>query len=257
MTELEIRAGDELERKMARYARVRLDPSQSQVRRARDSVMEAAWRQRISGAPGVSAAEGQLATSVGARAITQIARRHGPFAGWGARRLGGSLAAAVLAGLLVGSTAFATSRAGGPLYEGRLALEELTLPADGPSRLEAELALAQGRLAEIVDGASRDDAGAVAAAVHAYLAVIDELGVSTGGPADRALVVVQQHAAVLEAVLGRVPEQARNGIEQAITHSETIADTLSAAGTHPNANGGSGGMPTDNGTGTGGNGNGN
>ena len=67
----------------------------------------------------------------------------------------------MLAGLLIGSTAFAASRAGGPLYDVRLALEEATLPADPGARLEAELAMAQGRLAEIVEAAARDDGPAV------------------------------------------------------------------------------------------------
>ena len=46
MTAAEPLAGAELERILARYARVRLDPSQAQVRRARAAVMEEAWRRR-------------------------------------------------------------------------------------------------------------------------------------------------------------------------------------------------------------------
>ena len=85
MTEIEIRAGEELERRMDRFARVRLDPSAAQAKRARAAVMEAAWRQRLE-APGVTPAgsvrpEGQTAT-----ALWQT-RRHGPFSGWGPRRL--------------------------------------------------------------------------------------------------------------------------------------------------------------------------
>ncbi len=47
MTELEVRAGEELERKIERYARLRLDPSAAQAKRARSVLMEAAWRQRL------------------------------------------------------------------------------------------------------------------------------------------------------------------------------------------------------------------
>ena len=50
MQDLDVRAGDELERQLARYARVRLDPGPAVVRRARESVMTEAWRQRL-GAP--------------------------------------------------------------------------------------------------------------------------------------------------------------------------------------------------------------
>ncbi len=79
----------------------------------------------------------------------------------------------------------------------RLALEELTLPADAQARLEAELALAQGRLAEVVDASNRNDPGAVAAAVKGYLAALDDLDESVGGPADRALIAIQAHRDVL------------------------------------------------------------
>ena len=47
MQELEPRAGDELDRLIGRYARVRLDPSPAQTRRARAAIMEEAWRRRL------------------------------------------------------------------------------------------------------------------------------------------------------------------------------------------------------------------
>jgi hypothetical protein len=237
MTELEIRAGEELERKMERYARLRLEPTAAQAKRARATVMEAAWRQRLA-APSALRPEAPVA----AAAATVISPRRGLFAGWGARRLGTSLAAAALAGLVVGSTAFAASRAGAPLYDVRLALEELSLPADGPARLEAELALAQGRLAEIVDGVARDDSGAVSAAVRGYLASLDDLDASTGGPADRALDAITKHNKVLLAVLATAPEDAVKGLEQAIASSSKAIEVLAAAGT---------GRPLDDGTGNG------
>ena len=53
MTELEVRAGEGLERQLERYARVRLDPSTAQAKRARAALMEAAWRQRIAGSAAV------------------------------------------------------------------------------------------------------------------------------------------------------------------------------------------------------------
>ena len=56
MTELEPRAGEELERQLDRFVRVRLDPSPAQAKRARSAVMEAAWRQRL-GAPATASVD--------------------------------------------------------------------------------------------------------------------------------------------------------------------------------------------------------
>src|SRR4051794_8726395 len=228
MTELEVRAGEELERKMERYARLRLEPTAAQAKRARSALMEAAWRDRIAGgAPETAAATGSV------RARAGLGGRH-------VRRIGASMAAAVLAGLLVGSTAFATSRAGGPLYATRVALEELTLPTDPQARLEAELGLAQSRLAEVADGVAHDDPGAVTAAVNAYMSALDDLDESTGGPADRALIAGELHQAVLEDLLAPVAQGARAGIENALARSGTVIERLDEAGATPPTNGAGG-----------------
>ncbi len=234
MTELEPRAGEELERQLDRFVRVRLDASPAQVKRARSAVMEAAWRQRLN-APAPGAAD---EPSVGAASMTVLPSPYRPgtpsrglFEGWGTRRLGASFAAALLAGLLIGTSVFASSRAGGPLYDARLALEEVTLPTDAAARLEAELAGAQARIAEIVDASNHGDPGAVAAAVRGYLASLDDLGNSIGGPADRALIAIQAHREVLLRVLGEVPEAAQSGIENALAQSSKVIERLDAAAT--------------------------
>ncbi len=175
MQALEPRAGDELERLIERYGRVRLDPSPAQSRRARAAVMEEAWRRRL--APELAEAAARTAAAPG---------RRGLFASWGGRRLGGALVAASLAGLMIGSSAFAASRAGGPLYDTRLSLEALTLPSDPSTRLDAELARAQSRIAEIAEAASRGDDGAVNAAVRAYASTLIDLDAETGTSAGRA-----------------------------------------------------------------------
>ncbi|HET7829307.1 MAG TPA: DUF5667 domain-containing protein [Candidatus Limnocylindrales bacterium] len=242
MTELEPRAGEELERTLDRYVRLRLDPSPGQAKRARSAVMEAAWRQKLEGRHAAAALLAEdLEPSVSAASLTVLPASRGasgraaqthdpaPFAGWGPRRFGVSFAAAVLAGLMVGSSVFAASRAGGPLYGTRLALEELTLPTNAQARLEAELGLAQGRLAEIVEGVSKGDQQAAAAALTAYLATLDDLGDSTGGPAERALDAISKHQAVLEEVLGKAPEQARTGLENALLMSGKVIERLDAA----------------------------
>ena len=200
-------AGDELEQMMARYARVRLDPSPAQARRARAAVMEEAWRRRIAAGDAAAAAAGSTPSARAARS----APHRGLFAGWSVRRLGVTFAAAVMAGLLVGSSVFAGSRAGGPLYGARLALEELALPSDAASYLEAEIARAQTRLAEIVDASARGDQTALAASIAAYEATVAKLERETGAGAQRALEDFRQHRAVLVAILANAPESAVSG----------------------------------------------
>ena len=224
MQAMEPQPGETLERMLARYARVRLDPSPTETRRARAAVMEEAWRRRFELAAAAAAVPSVAPAPVAARP------RRLPFASWGLRRLSGALSAAVLAGLLIGTSAFATSRAGGLFYETRLALEELTLPSDAASRVEAEIAMAQTRLAEIVEASSRDDGQALSAALAAYERTIGILGTTTGGPARRAMEAVASHQAVLERVAGMVPEQARSGLNRALAAGDTAIDKLSAAG---------------------------
>lgn len=241
MQAMEPQPGETLERMLARYARVRLDPSPAGTRRARAAVMEEAWRRRFELAAAAKAVPPNSPVPAAARP------RRLPFASWGLRRLSGALSAAVLAGLLLGTSAFATSRAGGPLYETRLALEELALPSDAASRVEAEIAMAQTRLAEIVEASSRGDQRALSAALAAYEHTIGILGATTGGPATRAEEAVASHRAVLERVAGMVPEQARGGLDHALSAGDTAIDKLSGAGGgKPGAGGG------DNGKGSGG-----
>jgi hypothetical protein len=224
MQGLEPLAGEPLEQQLARYARVRLDPTPAQTRRARTALMETAWRRRLD--PSSTARSSRT--------------RHGLFASWSARRLGASLAAAVLAGLLVGTTAFAGSRAGGPLYEARLAFEAMTLPSDPDARLEAELAQAQTRLAEAVEAAGRGDDHAVEAALGAYERSLDDLGTASGGPADRALEAVEFHRTVLLRLVDTVPAQALDGLENALARSSGVIDKLAAAGAGSGAGGANG-----------------
>ena len=152
--------------------RVRLDPTAAETRRVRAAVMEEAWRRRFA----------TPAAAAGNDAAGRRSRRRGPFSSWGGRRVGVAVGFALIAGLTVGSSAFAASRAGGPLYDARLALEDLTLPTDPTARLEAKLAEAQGRVADIVEAASRGDNGAVQAAVRAYGSTLADLDTEQGAP---------------------------------------------------------------------------
>jgi sRNA-binding protein len=226
-------AGDELDQVMARYARVRLDPSPAQVRRARSALMADAWRQHL-------AASGSPAPA---------ARHRRPFTGWSGRRLGATFAAAVMAGLLVGSSVFAASRAGGPLYGVRMEAERLALPGDPGARLEAEIAIAQTRLAEVVDASSRGDQTAFDASLAGYEAAIADFGGATGSSAERALEAITAHRMVLAAVLGRAPAAATDGLNTAISQSdrliERLDEAMSAGGGTPGAGSGMPGAGTD------------
>jgi hypothetical protein len=226
MQALEPSAGDELERMLARYARVRLDPSVAQTRRARARLVEEAWRRHLA-----------VVDASSRRAPVDHRPRRIPFAAWRPRRITLSLAAAVLAGLLIGSTAFAASRAGGPLYEARLNVESLLLPSDPAARLDAQLAAAQARLADIVDASGRGDTGAMAAAIEAYDAAIANLDSTTAQATERARDAIRVHLAVLEQLLEAATGQSANGLENAVQHSSVVIERFDAAAGAEPANG--------------------
>ncbi len=232
MTPMEPAAGEELERRLARYARVRLEPSQAATRRARAAAMEQAWRQRLDAPASVVAGPSPI-----------LARRRGLFAAWSSRRIAASLSAAVLAGLLVGSSAFAASRAGGPLYSARIALEDISLPVEANARAEAEIARAEARLTEVVDAVARHDDAALAAASEAYEVAAERLAGIDGAASTRAIEALTFHRTVLESVLAAAPEAAGAGLTTAVSASSAALDRLTSAGS-PGAPGDAG-DPTD------------
>jgi hypothetical protein len=226
MQALEPTAGDELELMLTRYARVRLDPSQAQTRRARTSLVEEAWRRHLA-----------VVDASSRRAPVEHRSRRIPFAAWRPRRITLALAAAVLAGLLIGSTAFAASRAGGPLYEVRLNVEALMLPSDPGARLDAQLAQAQARLADIVDASGRGDAGAMAAAIDAYDATITNLDATDTQGTGRARAVIELHMSVLEQLLAVAVGPSVHGLQNAVLHSSGVIERFDAASGAGPANG--------------------
>jgi hypothetical protein len=233
MEAIEPQAGDELERTIARYARVRLDPSPAQVRRARAAAMEAAWRTRIE-------------TDSASR------RWHLPFASWGARRIALAASAAIFAGLCLGTSVFAASRAGGPLYDARIAIEQATLPSDPSARLQAQIANAYSRLAEARDAEARGDQGALAAALAAYSEGASALAATTGPAAEQALSAVQQHRGVLISLMEQAPPAALPGLNQALASSNDAIEELTATNDGQDGNGNGAGAGNGNGAGNGG-----
>ena len=238
MQAIEPVAGEALERVLGRYARVRLDPSPAEVRRARAAVMEAAWRSRI-------------------QANTAGRRRRRPFAGWSGRRFAVAASVAMLAGVTLGSTLFAASRAGGPLYDARIAFEDLTLPNDPQARLQARLANAQARLAEAFDAEVRGDQTALIAALNAYEVDAATLGTTSGSDVAPALAAVQQHRTLLLSLLQDAPAAAVPGLDQALASSDRAIQQLTAADAGKDggsSGGGSNGGSNGGGSGGGGNG---
>jgi uncharacterized membrane protein YgcG len=243
MEAVEPLAGEELERMLARYARVRLEPSQAFARRARSAVMEEAWRARLD-PQSVLRAPG-----VGSVAAAAAPARRRPFMGWRTRRIALALAAATLAGLMLGSSVFAASRAGGPLYESRLALEDLTLPADPAARAAAQLAHADARLGEAVEAGFRHDDRAVSAALDGYDQAIEDLSTASGAAASDALAAIQLHRSVLLQLATQVPSTATNGIDLALANGNRVSDRLAEAGAGGPGTGGNNGSPQGNGGG--------
>jgi hypothetical protein len=211
------RHDDELARRLEAYARERLSPDPSATTRLRTTVMHEAQRRLAPAAPD------------GASAPTPIfavrrTRRRG--------RLVPALLAAALALLALAGGALA-ARPGGPLYEARLALEELLLPPGGDARAAADLGRLEDRLGELVSAASSGDGNGVAAALAAYRELLDETSSAAGGSdvRDAALeAALAHHLDVLKDLLTRVPEQARSGIEQAIERSGKAVEKIHAGG---------------------------
>ena len=178
MQALEPRAGDELERLIERYGRVRLDPSPAQSRRARAAVMEEAWRRRLAPELAEAAArDSACATPAAARAVRLVGRaapgrgagrgRAGRADGrvLGLRRIPGRRAAVRHAAVARG--AHAAQR---PLHPPRC--RACARPDAGSPRSPKR--------------ASRGDDGAVNAAVRAYASTLADLDAETGTSAGRA-----------------------------------------------------------------------
>jgi hypothetical protein len=165
------------------------------------------------------------------------ASRAGFFGGW--RRATVALAAASLAGLLLGGTAFATSRAGAPLYGVRIWLEAATLPVDHDARAAAELSRLQSRLGDVADAAARGDGSAVSAALAEYRASVESALATAGEEHDllaRLEIELMRHRVVLASLLGFVPSNAQDAIQQVLDRDQHALDAIRQGGS-PGSNG--------------------
>jgi hypothetical protein len=236
------RAHGELERRLEAYAGARLSPDPRQMARIRTAL--------VAEASGTLAGPSLLAMRVPSGlslvASTATLSPSGPhaasggprvFTGW--RRASVALAAASLAGLLLGGSAFAASRAGAPLYGVRVWLEAATLPADQDARAAAELVRLQSRLGDVADAAARADGSAVSAALAEYRASVEEALAAAGENHDilaRLQIELERHRVVLASLLGLVPSNAQDAIQQVLDRDQHALDVIHDRG-QPGSNG--------------------
>jgi hypothetical protein len=213
----------EVERWLADYARARLTPDSAAKARSRARVMREA---RLALA---SQAEARLGAA--AIAVDRVRGRRRTV-----RRGAALLLAAGLSVGLVGG-ALAASSAGGGLYDARIWLEAITLPAGGPERAAAELVRLEARMTELEAAVRSGDRGAAAAALAAYEAIADEAIAEVSASGDEAAIakltaLLDRHVRNLERVAGLVPSPAADSInwniERAILHNDAAIERIQA-----------------------------
>jgi hypothetical protein len=218
--------GRELARRLEAYAQARLSPDPAAVARIRARVMLEA-RTQLEGVSATATIE--RPTALG---WARSARRF--------RRGAAILLAAALSLGAVGGAAFA-AQPGGPLYEARLWVEAATLPSDPAARTAADVNRLEARLGEVLRATRDGNEPGIEAALIAYEHVVDDaLGAADTNDALLAKLdaVLGKHLTVLNGLLVKVPEQARKGIENAISKSD---NALSKAGGQGSQGGGQGG----------------
>jgi len=214
---------DELGILLARYADTVLKPDPFAMDRVRSELRARAQR--------ASVHRRAEALAVAALPAPVVPVRRGLFAGWSLRRASFAMAASLVLGVSVATTTFAASRAGGPLYDTRVFLDTATLPRDSGPRLQAELALAETRLAEASAAAAENDANAVAAALDAFNGIVvmtcDEQ-TALGARPDVVIQAFQHHLQTLQAIAATAPATAQGALAHAMAESSKAMQVLEA-----------------------------
>lgn len=237
---LELTAGNQtLRRRLDAYAEARLSPDPAATGRIRARVMAAAHRQAAITAAGTGL------TVLG----SDPAPRRRPVHRHPLTRLAGVILSAAL-GLTVAIGAALASDAGGPLYGARLGLEVVMLPGDPALRAVAELDRLESRLAEAAAASARGDAIAMATAMGAYAAILDDASaaaIAADDPVASAALEagVARNMDVLRALLDRAPAPAIGGLTQALERSDAA---LREIGAGPTDGGEPGSVPIEPGT---------
>jgi hypothetical protein len=197
------------------YADARLSPRGPVLARMRRQVMaEAAAR--------AAAEEAQLQA-----AIEVVAPRRS----WAALHIPRRLAAVGMAAAMTFATSAAVLAAppGSALYNARITLEQVFLPAEADDRVAAHERLLAERLQEAQAAADAGNTVALQAALAAYQSEIDA-AVADVGYDPQLLAFLEgalvKHTALLEALAGDVPTQAAGAIERAIEASQKAARKL-------------------------------
>jgi hypothetical protein len=197
---------EELAQRLEAYASARLSPNRKGSARIRTALIEEA-RMRV------------LATNLDR---APGGHRGGPRRG-PALFLAAGLALATAAGVIAGSAP------GGPLYEARLWLSTVTLPADSDARALERIRQIEERLVDAEQAAAAGDPHAVAAAIQAYEeavgSALDEVG-TDAARLDRLKAALGLHVTVLTTLADRTPDAAAGGINRAIEASQRAVDRI-------------------------------
>ena len=232
---IDVMAGDaQLRRRLEAYAATRLTPDPAATSRIRARVLATAHRRAdLRHADAGLAVLPEPGSPMADVVERRRPRRRSPW-----RRALPAVLAAALTLTAVAGTALA-ARPGGALYDARLWLESLTLPSTPTERAVAELHRLDARLREAVAASAAGDAAAVAAALTAYAAIVDEASagalLSGDEVASAALSAgVARNVAVLQALAGTVPDRAgeaiSRAIERAIARSDATIDAIGPSG---------------------------
>jgi cell division septation protein DedD len=260
MTDL-MAADAQLRRRLEAYAVARLSPDPTATARIRARVLATAHRQAA-----LARADASLmvvpadATRAGAAAPRRPTTRtmHRPIPTLWRRAATIALAASLCLTVAVGG-AFAAAP-GGPLYGTRLWIETLTLPSDPSARAIAELERMDSRLREAAAANDAGDQTALAAALTAYEAIVDDASDQALRDDDEVASAaleagVARNITVLTALATRLPEEGAaavtRALERAIDRSDEAVHAIGSGGTgggndrHDDGNGhnGGGGAP--------------
>ena len=214
-----------LGRRLEAYAELRLSPDLATSSRLRARVLAIAHRQAslARGDAGLTVVS-QLGDPARAQSIVRHAPRNRRTSTWspprGWQRVAAVVLAATLGSVMVAGAAFA-ARPGGPLYEGRVWAETLTLPTDPSARALAELDRLEERLREIGAASRAGDVAGTTAALAAYESIMEEAtaaAILAGDDVAAAVVEagVGRNLVLLQALAGRVPGNATEAITSAV-----------------------------------------
>ncbi len=144
------------------------------------------------------------------------------------------VAVLLAAGLLLGgAVAVAAAPPDSPLYDTRIALENLTLPAAASARAEARVAALQERIREAKGAANGSNGKAVAAALKAYRASVkDALREAGDDPAALAALyaALGLHVEALQTIDAAKVGDAKSAIDNALEESQNAVTEIEQRG---------------------------